>query len=219
MKTPVINVNLNHCDTPHLCVSNGGEHVAACAARPILIPCPIQRSVVMEVKLGECTCEPMRLGKEMGGKIATITTHHEGCVARPIRVACDIGGETWAKSEVEDVEAPADGYPSMMRACRERWALVKALVMGKRGVEWFTPPPQGYDLMVQRDAVFAALANMARCERTYWEAAKSVYVAFPQAVVTSEMQIVDPGDADGEAPSARWLAAYVTHLIEQVGVL
>jgi hypothetical protein len=69
--------------------------------------------------------------------------------------------------------------------CRDRWALVKALVLGASKVsefpEHFRMVPAVSEMLVQRNAVFAALAEIR--------------------------------------PSALWLAAYVEHLIEQIGVL
>lgn len=214
MSTPTINVNLTPCHCP---VDPGHpQHMdSQCRARPIPIPipCPIPRSVVFEVRLGECTCG----GVESTEDCAT------WCPARPIRVTCTIGGDgTWAGSEVTFCES-RDGFPvdDAIAVCRECWALVKALVLGK-ACENISPDIYRVgtvELCAQRDAVFAALAAMARCERAYWEAAKAIYVAFPQADVSSDMQVVDPGDDDGETPSARWLTAYVHHLTTEIGAM
>jgi hypothetical protein len=67
--------------------------------------------------------------------------------------------------------------------CRDRWALVKVLGASKVSEfpEHFRMVPAVSEMLVQRNAVFAALAEIR--------------------------------------PSALWLAAYVEHLIEQIGVL
>jgi hypothetical protein len=119
-----------------------------------------------------------------------------------------------------------DAYGMMYAACRDRWELVKALVMGQNGeaikaVRSSPTLPWAAlgGLLQQRDAVYAALADMARCERAYWGAAQAIHRALPGVCVSSDMQVVDPGDDDGDAPSARWLSAYVEHLVDQVGIL
>jgi hypothetical protein len=114
-------------------------------------------------------------------------------------------------------------YPNdtLRAACRERWALIVALMTGKtwREIDAVLHPrtPSPPMMVAVRDAVFAALADMVRCERAYWASAQAIYKALPDVDVSSDMQVVDPGDDDGDAPSTRWLAAYVAHIIERVG--
>jgi hypothetical protein len=214
---PTINVNLKPCTfaLPH----SHGEAPYICGGPEVLLPCPIQRSVTFTVQLGECIgCERGRLDGQ----------HFSNCPARPIRVACSIGGETWAGSEVVDVDLPdSESYPQpagwraiFLVAARDRWALVKALVTGSdcaafRATHSPIPWTRISPLVTQRDAVFAALADMARMERAYYDAAQAIHKALPSVYVSSDMQVCDPEDA----PSSRWLSSYVEFLVEQVGVM
>lgn len=211
-----INVNLSKCDDGLACVSSDDE----CPATPVLIPCPIPRSVTFTVRLGECSgpCRAKLKSVEVPG-------HSFDCPARPIRVSCSISKKTWEESEVSEVEIlispmSIDDRNRIYAACRERWALVKALVLGTAfhahgAREW----RRMEELSKQRDAVYAALAAMAQCERSYWAAAQAVRKALPGVYVGSDMRVVDPGGEDGEAPSARWLASYVERLVEQTEAL
>lgn len=235
---PTINVNLRPCS----CFGNYANIGAAQAtARPIhhdqpcregspvLIPCPIPRSVTFEVSLGKCSCEPMRLGKEVGGKIATITTHHEGCAGRPIRVSCSISGKTWEEGEVAD-SWPADDdgsgnldgldWPNELSACRARWALVKALVLGWNGEAVGAVAAAGGigldvigPMFQQMRTVYSALCEMVRTEGALLAAQERMVNLLDSKRVTFR-----PPE-EGARPSAQAMAVYVERLIEQVGVM
>lgn len=208
-----INVNLEQCP----CQSEPNPKLRCepeeCAAKPALIPCPLPRTVEFRVALGECKCTT-------GGLDGL--PHDSDCPARPISVACTIGCETWEGSEVVDAER-ADGpgqpnfsEPDHMRAvalCSDRWALVKTLTTGEEwDVKRATLP-----LFRQRDAVFAALCDMAQADDDTAKASAAVGAllgpdTWPWGDRTRET-------AGMEAPSARALAAYVKHLIASVGSL
>lgn len=195
--TTNINVNLAKCT----CGGpwKGGGHVPPCLATPVPIPCPISRSVTFEVRVGECTC---------GTPFESFPPQHtDRCPARPIRVS--ISGKTWKESHVADVEGRVDGEISDAEwtACEELWALVKALALGEN---WDRSKPGIAALFEQRDAVFAALADMARAEESALQAQQRFYEACPIVLRTERR---------GERPSVGRLAAYVEHLIEQVGAL
>lgn len=192
-----------------------GEHDPACRLEidPILIPCPIPRSVTFTVRLGECVC---------GAPPAW--NHIPGCPARPIRVTCSISGKTWDESEAHDVEATEPnlltlpvGVPPVLRACRARWALVKALVtgepLGRRDADRVSDGIAIIELFGQRDAVFAALADMARTEIATLAAQESVV-----ELLDSKRVIFRP-TPEGARPSAQALEVYIERLIEQVSVL
>jgi hypothetical protein len=91
--------------------------------------------------------------------------------------------------------------------CRARWALVKALVLGRDDVESTDEEIlRSWDrLFAQRDAVYAALADMARAEDAKWMA---------NAQLPERFRLFE--GARG-APTA--LARYVEHLLEQVEVM
>jgi hypothetical protein len=127
-----------------------------------------------------------------------------------------------------DIEAETpttvDAMGRIAVALDARWALVKALVLGKGkdGVLPQTPNAmvaRVFNLFTQRDAVFSALADMARAEEALWNATASVFRAAHGVCVVTEMHVTDPSDPDVELFTERWLAAYVGHLIEQVGTL
>lgn len=224
MKTPIINVNLAPCTKRcHEAFKDGG-HYDNCASRPVLIPCPIQRSVVMEVRLGECIDDGREQGSAIPRACAPNGPHHENCPARPIRVACDIVGETWAESEVVDVKirpretlAMASTYDMqrILAACRARWEIVAWLVTGKRApherTKWSGPTLTPFE---QRDTVFAALAAKVRSEREDDETTRALVKALPN-LKFSDMATCTADDY----LSARALRQYVAGLIEQVGVL
>lgn len=198
--TPTINVNLSQCEcriARAAAAARGpasDRHWGTCPAAPILIPCPIPRSVTFEVAL-EC--------KEHGGRC-----QH----AAPIRVTCSISGKTWEESEVTDILDPGITSADMFRACRDRWALVKALVLGGN----HDPESHPYEARVlfnQRDAVFAALAVQARLEVEMLEAQQRTVAAIASPRLTT-------GETRPEdRPSAQALAVYVERLVEQISVL
>lgn len=207
---PTINVNLKPCSPACLVPSwarpGTPPHATGCPGTPVLIPCPIPRTVEMTVRLAECTCG------ERHGWIGP--GHFDDCPARPIRITCSIGGETWEGSEVVSCEAsiPGDHYPArMMDPCRERWTLVKALVLGQRASDytgWCGPSLRSFAaLFAQRDAVFAALADMAQYETKH---------AARKAELPEGIRPVRP-DVAPESHEALW--RYVQRLVEQVGVL
>jgi hypothetical protein len=217
--TPTINVNLTKCDCPpmdsYTMTSRKGAHFPDCPGYHFLIPCHIQRPVTFDVALGECFGCGMSQSRTRDG----LVRHDSHCPARPIRVSCSIGGESWPHSFAQDV-AIVEGEPihdlvrldAIMRTVRERWALIKALVMGIR-VEG--PPRHVKGLMDQRDTVFAALADMARAETAAMQAQQRVDDAFPY----HRFHRVGGGDHRAIPPSHARLEAYVEFLREQVGVM
>lgn len=207
--TPTINVNLKPCDSGCQTQRPGSKCYAHCAAAPVLIPCPLPRSVNFEVRLGGCYLAGSPLKCTLDAE-----EHRVGCPARPVKISCSIAGETWEGSKPitftmpDDSEAPT----AVADACRERWALVRALVLGQ------SPAPivglANVTLLSQRDEVFAALCDMARAEEASWRAACAMLPVVK--FTSSDMQVHDPS---GDAPSRHWLMAYVEHLIDQVGDL
>lgn len=213
---PTINVNLKACSSS----GPAHMHLVPCGGAPILIPCPIQRSITFEVALGECAC---------GAVEASIRSSREaslfgmaclpGCPARPIKVVCSITGETWEESEVDDVEVRSvslsreDGV-RMVAICRERWALVKAMVLGEAYGNMPAMARVTLDIFVQRDTVFAALADMARAETALHDRWQSLPAAIKKA------SSLEPYCWDYEStPTTEALAAYVEQVIEQAGVM
>lgn len=212
--TPTINVNLQ-C-VPHEVGKIGG-------GVPVLIPCPIRRSATFEVRLGNCdgACVPVTFPDHQ---------HSRLCPARPIRVSCAIGGETWEESEVvavsETVRTVTEGpnnFDAHWTVCRERWALVKALVLGYTAWDYIMSSALAVPLatinamLAQRDAVFAALADMARAEDALSGAQMRAYDA-----IDSSGHIADSEHRRTQSKpraSAEAIAAYVEALIEQVGTL
>lgn len=207
-----INVTLKPCP-----VARAHEHLtvdalhgaAGCPAAPVLIPCPIPRSVTFSVALGEC------VGESGACRVRPGEPHHSlsACPARPIRVSCSISGKTWEESAVVDADF-ADGRSGSpaLALCDDRWALVKALVLGMYPTCGNEEVPR--TLVKQRDAVFAALADMVRAEQDARNAQQRVDDAFPFARYRRN----DP-DHRSERPSIGRLAAYVEYLIEQIGTL
>lgn len=197
---PTLNVNLR-C-VPHEEGKIGG-------GVPVLIPCPPPRTVEMTVRLGECNDMPS----------CGLREHHTHCPARPIRVTCTIGGDTWEESEVTGI-APMDG-PSgdpvgLLLRCRERWAQIKALATGKAwtSVEGFTALPR--NLFEQRDAKFAALTKLVLAEQAAIVAQAECDAAFP---IDTYVKVPAPDHRAEPHPSAVRLAAFVSHLIATVGAL
>jgi hypothetical protein len=231
VSTPTINVNLKQCDCWKWHEPALPTHQAVCAATPVPISCPIQRSVSFEVVLGECHNTSLPESERMGRRCVSSAfdvakvEHHSTCPARPIRVACSISGETWAESEVvlcdgrgEDGREVAftDASP-VFPACRERWALVKALVTGQHvGL----PPalaglrPDIQNLFLQRDAVYTRLASMRRHE----EALYAEWLALPDSV-KRRCQIAPDAPEYARTFAQDALECYVVGLIERVGAL
>jgi len=204
-----LNVNLKKCDCP---ANQHHRFSRECASVPVLIPCPIRRSVTFEVALGECTelCSVRPSARDVAGG------HIASCPARPVKVSCSISGETWEGGEVdEEAVEEAETRPEWttsdhaleIAVCRERWALIKALVLGSSSFVPSIDPGAQNTLMLQRDTVFAALADMAMDERHHAE---------KMATLPERVRPVLPAYA---APSEEALSRYVEHLIEQVGVL
>jgi hypothetical protein len=139
-----------------------------------------------------------------------------------VKVACSIAGETWKRSGVLDVEphpsvegtirtllVSRQGKDVALGLCRARWALFDALVLGK-------PANHFADLFTRRDAVFAALADMARAEEAAFDAQRRLVAACPIPFKSSEPY---HESYERNRPSSRFMAAYVERLIEQVGAL
>ena len=148
------------------------------------------------------------------------------CPARPVKVSCSISSPdgSWEKSDVTEVERHWQDPPTWGRgektqalgACRARWALVKALALGQCPLLCLTERDPAYALADQRDAVYAAIADMARLEDGLF-AAQARLDRAASARGFSDVTGVSSDPAD--RPSADFLAAYLEHLIEQVGVL
>lgn len=218
---PTVNVNLTRtcaCGAVERRANPSG-HFDQCAAKPILIPCPIPPTFECTVALGMCS-NTWRCVIGMGRSDGV--QHGAACPARPIRVACTIGGDgTWAGSNVTDIEpaTDADGDDwgdAMWRACRGRWELVKALVLNTgcpavsciTGATWLP-------LARQRDAMYSALAEMARAEEAAFKAQDKAMSALQDSLFLAPYHDELPENR----PSARMLERYVERLIEQVGVL
>lgn len=114
---PTINVNLKPCDCgadPNV-FSGKVTHLSTCASAIVLLPCIIPLRVTIMVRMGECnhSCLERR------------DWHEDDCPALPVRVVCNILGETWEASELADASA----YPGrqetnpgeLLRQARERW--------------------------------------------------------------------------------------------------
>lgn len=217
---PTINVNLSTQRCAPWCLYGfRGEHTARCPAGPVPIPLSLEpfRSVVFEVRLGECdkACE------QYDGDMRPDDGHWTGCRARPIRVACEIGGKTWEESHVMP-DSEADGQMATYaqhEACRERWALAKALVLGKSiSVSMEFMKAHGTEIITmrkQRDSVYAVLAEMARAEQTVYDAQERAAKAFDAAFMPDNFMRFEPWSR----ASASILERYVERLIEQVAVL
>lgn len=179
-----------------------GSHVR----RPHL-PAPIPRSVTFDVK--------------HEWKAPTAAPHPSGGLSKwresTIRVSCSISGETWGESEVDEVEVHHEGRETppaeLLRACRERWAIVRALVLGHSDLSALLTGPRAVELLAQRDAVYAALAAQALLE-VEMLAAQQATVA---AIASPRLTAVETRPED--RPSAQALAVYFERLIEQAGAL
>jgi hypothetical protein len=138
VNTPAVNVNLAKCDCPDFGRSRGTPY-RPCPAVPVFIPLPLPRSVTFQVVLGECSGACTTINDTRGYRREVV--HDEDCPARPVKVSCSISGKTWAESEVTDAwPEKNDGFlcstgqtfPTLEAVCRDRWSLVKALVLGQR---------------------------------------------------------------------------------------
>lgn len=225
-----VNVNLRPCVCPVGWPAADGGHfprlseAMGCDAAPILIPCPIPRSVVFAVTLGECVC-PARA-------IPTGAPHRDYCPGRPTRVVCDIGGKDWASSEVTDVDNPHDPngrwgagsgdlFRSTIAACRARWEVVKSVLLKGRvpNITGFGPAATEtvFRLCEQHKTVFAALARLVQAEEAIHLGEASLLERIPRTIAPP---LWHTHSVHGEVrPSGRWLSAYVDLLIEQVGAL
>lgn len=232
-----VNVNLTLCD----CTGNdwkprplGSTHADDCSGVPLLIPCPIPPSVTFQVALGEClkacTANTSGRGWVLGPRSDTshfAPGHVYGCPGRPVRVSCSISGRTWEASEVMPyIERPGSAVVTWgskaeqalaLGLCRSRWSLVKALVLGMPHHSFIDlmTGPMALDLLAERDAVFAALAKMARAEEAAAASQRAVIDSFPAVRLRSPTHL----EPLHERPSADLLESYVEHLIEQVGNL
>jgi hypothetical protein len=214
---PKLNVNLKPCHCPH--ASFNLKHWEDCPAKPAPIPCPVPRSVTFSVVRGECMCTVPD-----GDTCWTdLPSHAPGCHARPFSVSCSIRGETWETSTVAECEVQ-EGTPNGVRnalyeACRARWGIVKALALGETYTLAARFSPTSVDaihrLHLQRDEVYAGLADLAQLERGACNAQQRVEGAFPY----HRFHRVGGGDHRAIPPSHARLAAYVEFLVEQVGVL
>jgi hypothetical protein len=189
------------------------------AGPAVNIPCHIPPSFTAEVVLGECTAgcaspSNARALKERG------EAHHQWCPARPIRVTCSIVSVdgSWEKSEVVSIETgdlTTEQRLAAMACCRERWALAKALALGHTDLSALLTGPRAVEFLAQRDAVFAALADMARLE----DALLTAQYEVDKLQEHGELPEPDHRSWANFRPSTARLAAYVEHLIEQVGAL
>lgn len=214
-----INVNLGRC-TYAEGIESGAYHFSElCDTRPVLIPCRIPGSVTFEVRQGECTCLP-----GFYAAAQTRNDHLPRCLGKPIRVSCSIGGKTWAESEVTDVEKQGEinayQFPTELErtlalaACRERWALVKALVTGFTGdIAAFAPgSAMAVRLRNERDVMFAALAAKIRAEQADDATTRDLMKILPGLAAS------DVTEAMGrDYLSTRALERYVKDLIAQIG--
>lgn len=218
ISTPTINVNR------YRCVHERRN------PDPVPVPCPIPRTTVFWVRLAECTCggRTLRTGARLPAG-----THAETCPARPVCVTCTIVGNTWPDSEVGDVEVhPREALalvstydmPRILAACRARWALVKALLLGGA----MLGSAERHDhatLFAQRDAVFAALCRMAQAEEAHRKASENLFTALrnvdPQgkSVTSAGSYALGWQDAGEEDNAAAGLRSYINILLEQVEVL
>jgi hypothetical protein len=224
MKIPSINVNLKPCNCSNprprqIDERLANDHWRTCAASPVLIPCRLPESFSCEVVLGECTRTRSCVTDGKGGVI-----HSGSCPGRPVRVSASITSPdgSWEKSEVadpdypeardrgSDVEARAQ---AVLRILRMRWGVVKMVVTGQHiGLDDATAG-MSPNLFTQRDAVYAALADMARAEEVLSDRANTILKACERA------ERLPSRDDDDASPSANLLRVFVARLLEQVRVL
>lgn len=201
-----INVNLAPCRCP-VPVGSAQHWEEQCAAKPLLLPCPIPPSFTAKVVLGACLKSECYTAH---GDFSR-TVHRHDCPARPVAVSCSTSGSTWEESEVTEIETvgPTGKPREVIAAAHARWALAKALVLGHDDLSALLTGPMAVDLLTQRDAVFAALV---RIERGHLETMGGV----------NDINTIMRRPAFGLAPSAvavGMLEDYVERLIERVGVI
>lgn len=232
---PTINVNLKPCDCALSSLAPTyppKPHADHCSAKPGLLTCPLPDKVELTVRLGRCECAAQYRGVTGFGVSEPQGKHTENCPARHIRVICSIGGDgTWSGSEVAEMEILGgtplgiDARNRIHRICRDRWALVKALVLGKfayRDVGDAGPgTPEG--LFKQRDVVFANLAEMAQAEQAHREKSMALFEAIRAADHDRE-HVTNPycyaiAWDDGHPNAEAGLRSYLSMLIAQVGAL
>jgi len=219
---PTVNVNPKPCSP--LCEDLEDPsgpyrvHASNCRAAPVLIPCPLPPPVSFEVVLGECDCPAKALP---GASVP----HRDYCPARPVKVSCSISGKTWEESAVGEgyTDTPSGSLASLGReldACRERWALVKALVLvlGKTmSLHWSEMASPGqlselaWGLFAQRDTVYTALVDVVQHEDGLFQRGNDALRAI------NGHSIMRP--APDARESALTLGIYVERLIQQVGAL
>lgn len=215
---PTVNVNLKSCS----CEPGTAKEWTECSAAPVLIPCPIPRSVTFEVRLGECTVYGHHLGgcyritNTQGEKSDVI--HVAGCPARSVRVSCSISGETWGATKITDFErADGQSWSTDIERVRvwdsvgARWILLEALVLGHTDLSALLTGPKALEMLVQRDAVYAALAKARRMEDGLYDALGDL----PTGIASVAGRPVGARFTFAE----QGLAAYVSRLVEQVGVM
>lgn len=211
-----INVNLAACTFYGVC-NVRGAHIDKCPGKPVLVPLPLEpwRTVRMKVRLGECRC----INKDR----ADDGLHAASCPARPIEVTCSIGGKDWPSSEATEVERSVNDDHIMgdhrmgllADACRSLWDVVRAMLTnpGLRITGW-----AGSVAMYEtRDAVYAAICEMARHEDAHAQARQHAYDAMDASGHIADSEHVRARITPRE--SSVVLAAYVQRLIEQVGSL
>lgn len=233
MSAPTINVNLKQCtcrSTTPYGPAQVGQCMHTCPGAPVPIPLSLEpfRSVTVQVRIAECS-ETCRQHMPNG-------QHTENCPGRPIRVSCSISGKTWEVSDVVDVEMyrdqnpghivfPSDMQRKALPICRERWALVKALLLGLKWEDAFVPHGQYVratsirlrdSLIEQRDALYAELAALARDEASTFNRQESAIKAMGEIYFLPNNFIRAESE---QRASASILSRYVERLIEQVGEL
>lgn len=222
MTTPTINVNQAQCvETCQAASYPTREHLTHCTARPVFIPCPVPRSFPCTVRLGKCWDSARQAILPMAKASCGLTSHHEQCPARPVKASCSIGGDgTWAGSEVVDIVTvgPTGKPREVIAVSHERWALVKALMLGKTprltGTEATDIPVVA--LIEKRDAVFSALADLARLEQGVWEAQERAVMALGEPTfLPDNYQRAEPQ----QRASTSILARFLERLIAQVGAM
>ena len=217
--TATINVNLKPCP---ISAAHAHGSDSTCAGAPILLPCPVPPSVTFQVVLGACKCHVVERPHVESG----CWRHDTDCPARPVSVSCSTSGRTWEESEVTEVDwqtrnERGDWNPSPMSqqerdaalaACRARWnTVVKLLLIF--GVRW-----EGLDrIKSERDAVYAALADMARAEETRVVARRKACSAIDPSGYLTDSTHAEASRIQPESTSV--LAIYVGHLIESVSML
>lgn len=239
---PTINVNLTKCDcsagllnAARRCGNPAPVDPLTCGVDcngvPLIIPCSIPRTVEFTVTLPQrCpthphdggTCEPLR------GEPARCV-YGEHSMPTPVTVSCSIRGETWEESDPKDIHHADGGYlvdAQTQQIIRERWALVKALLLDTAPAEH---PLSTATMLAQRTEVFLALAAMARVEVADFKTSVALFQALKRAdpegssfgdhPAAYAMGWKDPADEDAPLNSHAGLAAYVEILLEQTKAL